>query len=291
MYQELLKIFLLLGKTMIDKKNNFFKDTHVIKNRVNPKVGIVFIGLIILQSYLLPLLPFVPGLDINKYASYMYLYAMSSYTLIVLGIMIFQANGEVLFQDHFTLWIIVLSCFLRSTFGGDYSEIHQYYMNFLGFVLSVFIIANRKKIKIPSLKSAFIGLAWSVGTVVIAAILHALLNPIHGSLPANLSSYIINMSIFQLSFVTVIEETCFRGLILGFMVMNGYKKDTAFLFQAFLFWGGHYIKITNPALFFVVIPILTLSATLIIRKYNMLYLSIIMHTLNNVFGAILVALL
>lgn len=275
---------------MIDNKSTFFKVPESIKRPINPKIGIAFIGLIILQFYLLPLIPWVAGADINKYATYVYFYAMSSYTIIVLGIMIFRANGIELFQDHFTLWIIVLSCFLRSTFGGDYAEIHQYYMNFLGLVLVIYIIVNRKDIKIPGPKSLFIGLLWSVGTVVMISVLSVLIDPARGTLPTNLLSYIINMSIFQLSFGTVIEEACFRGLIYGFMVMNGYKENTALFVQAVLFWGIHYMKITNPVLFFVVIPLVTLSATLIIKKYKMLYISIIMHTLNNVFSAILVAL-
>jgi len=278
---------------MIDNKSTFFKVPGAVEKRVNPKIGIAFIILIILQFYLLPLMPLVVGTDINKYAAYTYFYAMSSYTMIVLGIMIFQANGIVLFQDHFTLWIIVLSCFLRTNLGGDHKLIYSNYFSFLGVILSIYILANRKNIKFPNLKLIFIGLLWSVGTVIIIALLYTLSNSVYSkSLPLNLFTIVINTFVFQLSFVTVIEEACFRGLIVGFMIMNGYKENTALFIQAILFWGIHYMDIiANPALFFIIVPLFTLSATLIIKKYKMLYLSIIMHTLFNVCTSILVTVL
>ncbi len=254
------------------------------------KIGIVFIILIIMQFYLLPLAGLASGTDYNKYTNYMYLYTISSYTMIVLGIMIFHANGMELFSDHFTLWIIVLTCFFRASLGGSNEVIYRGILIFLGLVLSNHIIMNRKGIKIPRLRSVFIGFLWSVGTIAVAVLLRVFLDSSHGTLPPNLAAYIINMTAFQLSFGTVIEEACFRGLLFGFLTMNGLKENTALFIQAILFWGIHYMKISDPILFFGVIPLLTLSITLIIKKYKMLYLSIIMHTLNNVFGGILVAI-
>ena len=105
-----------------------------------------------------------------------------------------------------------------------------------------------------------------------------------------LLNYIINTFIFQLSFVSVIEEAYFRGLIFSYLMMNGYKENAALYIQAILFWGIHYLKIVNLVHFFVDIPVLILGVTLLIKKYKMLYLSIMLHTLNNVFGAILVAI-
>jgi len=161
---------------------------------------------------------------------------------------------------------------------------------FLGLVLSSYIIINRKSIKMPDLKSFIMGLLWSIGVVIVVALLRVLFDPNHGTLPSNLIAYIIKLSIYQLSFGTVTEEAYFRGLLFGFLTMNGYKENTAFLVQALLFCGAHYMKISDPVYFFILLPVFTFFVTLIIKKHKMLYLSIMMHTINNVFGGILVAL-
>ena len=85
---------------------------------------------------------------------------------------------------------------------------------------------------------------------------------------------------------------CFRGLLYSFMVINDYKENTAFFVQALLFWGIHWPRIIdNPILFFIAIPLFTLSVTFIIKKYKMLYLSIMVHTLLNVFLTVLISVI
>lgn len=270
---------------------NFLQPVNNITKHLSPKIAYIYIVLITLQFYLLPLASFAYETDFNRQAAYMHFYATSFYTIIVLGAVVLHSNGIVLFRDHYTLSLIALSCFLRTTFIGDYELLHRSYMNFLGLTLLIYMIVNRRKITIPSLKSVFIGFLWSASTVLILALLYAVLVPMHGALPLDLTSYIINMSVFQLSFVTVIEEAAFRGLLFGFMVLNGYKENTALFIQAILFWGIHYMDIANPVLFFIIVPLFTLSVTLIIKKYKMLYLSIIMHLLMNVFLRVFVAML
>jgi hypothetical protein len=252
-------------------------------------LGIVFSALVILQFCLAPLIPIV--FDINKYVNYPYFHATISYTTIVLSIIFFGNSGLEVFQDHFSLGIIALTCFLRVGLGGSNEIVYKGITAFLGLVLLNYIITNRKRIKIPSLKTVIIGLVWAIGTVMTGAFLRIFMDSNHGTLPLNLGSYVINMFIFQITDVTVIEEAYFRGLLFGFLVMNGYKENAALFIQGILFWIIHFMKIGDPILFFILLPIFTLSTTLIIKKYKMLYLSILIHTFNNVFGGILVAIL
>lgn len=253
--------------------------------------GTIIIIAIILLLYLTPLISVVSATDKNLYATLMYLYAASSYTIIVVGIFILHLVGVRLFSNHLTLWTIVLTCFLRLNFGGSYVSLYQGYMNFLGFVLILFVITNWRNIEVPKLKTAFAGLLWTSCTIALMVTFQALLSPARGVPPSDLWAYIVNTSLFQLSFITVIEESCFRGLLFGFLVMKGFKENSAFLIQGILFWGIHYLKIDNPILFFVLIPIFTISATLLMKKYRLLFNTILMHTLNNVFSALLVAYL
>ena len=272
------------------RNNSNLSHTYAeVKKPINPKIGFRFVFFIVLLFYFVPLLALAAGADSTRFSDYLYLYTTISYTIVVLGIIIFQGKGLDVFQDHFSLWTVALGCFLAASQGGEHDTVYKVFLVLLGLRLSVHIIANTKSIKTPNLRSVFIGLLWSVFTIVIIALLLFFLNPIRESLPPNLLAYILNTFLYQVAFVTVIEEACFRGLLFGFLMMNGYQEERALIIQGILFWGLHYLKISaNPALFFIAVPILTLSTSLITKKYKMLYLSVIVHTLTNVLGPVLV---
>ncbi len=277
---------------MNKNNSNLLQTSANVKKRTNPKIGFRFVYFIVLLFYLVPLLTLAVRVDSTRLADYLYLYTITFYTIIVLSVIIFHGKGLDVFQDHFSLWAVVLGCFLAAIGAGAYYVIYKVFLVLLGLRLSVYIIVNRRSIKMPNLKSVFIGLLWSVGTILVIALLLALLNPVRESLPPNLSAYILSTLLYQVSFVAVIEEACFRGLLFSFLMMNGYREDRALIIQGILFWGTHYMKIsTNPVLFFVAVPMLTLSTSLITQKYKMLYLSIIVHTLVNVLGPVLVIVL
>ena len=275
------------------KNNSYLPQTSAnVQESTNPRIGSLFVFLIVLLFYFVPLLASAAGADSTRFTDYLYLYTVTSYTIIVLGITIFHGKGLDVFQDYFSLCTVVLSCFLAAIRGGEQDTVYRVFLVLLGLRLSIYIVGNRKSIRIPNLKSVFVGLLWSLVTVVIIVLLLFFLNPIHESLPPNLLAYILNTSLYQVSFVTVIEEACFRGLLFGFLVMNGYQEDRALIIQSLLFWGVHYMKISaNPALFFIAVPILTLSTSLITKEYKMLYLSVMVHTIANVLGPVLVVIL
>ena len=271
---------------MKSDNSNFLYHTNNAKKYLNPKAGIALTVLIMLQFYLSAFIFSAMRVD---FINIIYLETISSYAIVVLSLIFFNSNSLELFRDHFTLWIIVVSCFLPIVWGGE-RMVYKGILIILGVFFATYSIVNRKNIKFPSLNSVFIGLGWSVCAVLIIALIYALLDQTFvQSFPSNLSTIIVNELINQLSFTSVPEEVCFRGLIFSFMVMNGYKEDKAFIIQAILFWSIHLgTIITNPTLFFIIIPLGTLFMTLIIKKYKMLYLSIIMHTFINVFTTVLV---
>ena len=275
------------------KKNrkNFLQANNSIRKQTDPKLTNLFVFLIILQSYFLPLIALTVGSDLNRYRDYLYLYTTISYTIIVLGIIIFDDRGLDVLKDHYSLWIIVIACFLAAVVGGTNNAIYQIFLVLLGLRLSVHLLTKSRGFRLPSLKSVYTGLLWSVGTIVIIALLLAFLTSTRLSLPSNLLSYILSTFLFEVAFVTVIEEALFRGLLFGILVMNGYEENKALFVQAVLFWGVHYLKLSNTPLFFIAIPLLTLSTTLITKKYKMLYLPIMIHTFANVLGPVLVVII
>ena len=98
---------------MIRNNSNLSRTPADGKKRINPEIGILFIVLIIVQFYLVPLIALAASEDLNNYKDYLYLYTITSFTIIVLGIIIFHDKGLDVFQDHFSLWTIVLACFWR----------------------------------------------------------------------------------------------------------------------------------------------------------------------------------
>ena len=169
------------------------------KKYANPKLGIVFIVLIILQFYLSEFISKAIGLD---FASYTRFYTISSYTIIVLSIVIFNSSGLDVFRDHFSLWAIVLGCFLSVFFEAENATIYKGTMALLGIALSVYIITNQKSIKLPDLKTVFIGMLWSVGTLAIIGLASALLNRTYAKpIPSNLLNVLSYGFLFQFSFV------------------------------------------------------------------------------------------
>jgi membrane protease YdiL (CAAX protease family) len=257
-------------------------------NKLFPRLGIAIVVLIILNSYVSL---FIYALFAVDYASYLYLDATISYVLIVLSIIIFTPNRLEPLCDHFSLWAIILACLLAAASHEENMLIYRGIFVFLGMALSIYIITNQKKIKMPSLKSVYIGLLWSISAVLVTALVYALLDQTYIYHSIDLMQTIANEFLFQLAFVSIVEEALFRGLIFSFLVMNGYKENTALFVQAVLFWGMHYTDINNPILFFVIVPIVTLFMTLIVKKYKMLYLSIMMHTFLNIFTTLLTALI
>lgn len=277
----------------MNKNNpNLSQTSGNAKKYSSPKIGFRFVFFMVLLFYFVPLLAKAAGADSTKFSDYLYLYTTTFYTIIVLSIIIFHAKGLDIIRDHFSLWMIALGCFLAASQARQHDTVYKIFLAILGFRLLIYIIVNRKSMEMPNLKSIFIGLLWSAITIIATVLLLVFLNPIRQPLPSNLLAYILDTFLYQIAFVAVIEEAWFRGLLFSFLVMNGYQEDRALVIQGILFWGGHYMKIsTNPALFFVAVPILTLSTSLITKKYKMLYLPVIVHTLANVLGPVLVAIL
>lgn len=267
-------------------------NSNLSQTSTDPKIGFRFVFFIALLFYFAPLLALAAGSDSARFTDYLYLYTTIFYAIIVLCIIIFDGKGLDVFQDHFSLWTIVLGCFLAASRGGERDTVYRVFLVLLALRLSIYIMVNRNSMRLPDWKSVLVGLLWSVVTIAVIAFLFFLLNPVSDPIPPNLSAVILNTFLYQVSFVSVIEEACFRGLLFSFLMMNGYNEDRALIVQGILFWGGHYLKVsTNPAIFFLAVPVLTISTALIVKKYKMLYLSIIVHTLVNVLGPVLIAIL
>ena len=104
----------------------------------------------------------------------------------------------------------------------------------------------------------------------------------------NLGFYLIRDVIYNLSFVAIMEELAFRGVLWGYLRGIGWKESKIFWAQAILFWLTHIWQIFNPITFFITIPIGTIIFSLLTRYSRQVFPSIIAHTIMNTAGPLLV---
>lgn len=106
--------------------------------------------------------------------------------------------------------------------------------------------------------------------------------------PGGFGLEIARSLLYQLSFVTLLEETLFRGILWRHLRVSGWNENKAFWGQAIFFWLIHLWKIGNPLTFLISIPITTLTFSLLTRRSGQLLPSIIFHTLSNTFITLMV---
>lgn len=260
--------------------------TNFMKKIPVSTLGRIFFVIFALQFYLVPLI--VPFLR----EQYFNLNIAISYTVIVFFTMILCVQKNNLLLDSLTLWLVAISCLLSFFSIHEDGLPYKIYLGLLGSVFLIFIYINRKNHSMPSLSLIGVGIVWSLLTLILVSGLIYMFNGKQTSIPQGIFALILNTILFNLFFVTIIEELYFRGLFVTFAIANGYKEDSAYVIQAILFWLGHYFVITSyPLMFFVAIPILSISTTLIIKKYKTVSLSILVHTVVNVFSTLIVIII
>ena len=266
------------------KNSNTLSHTIEAKRQAKLRLGRKFVILIVLYAYLAPIIFELFAVD---EANYRYLDAIGFYLLAVVCILIFGLNQLETLRDKFSLGMIVLSCFLAVIDPRENNVIYRIMFIILGATISIYLRINRKEIKTPSLKSFFVGLLWSIGAVVVLASISVWLGlPEIKSFQPSLLVVVAGEFWSQLALISILEEVAFRGLIFSLLIMIGWNENNALITQGIIFWGWHYVDIGTPKVFFVIVPLGTLFMTLIIKKYKMVYMSATMHTLMNVFVAL-----
>ena len=257
------------NKTLISEKT-------IILQR---KLANILVFFILLLVFFLPYAQIKATESNELFLNIMYIRIIGLYITVICSI-IFYRDFNLLHLDTIALWMVIVSCFIRVGYNTNTETIYRLFFMLLGSVLVVFLVKNRINTNTPKLKHFFISLTWGMGTVVLVVLLLSGFS-IKGYY-AHSIEWLFSTLMLNFSFVTIIEETVFRGLLVGLLVIKGVKDDTAFIIQGILFWAAHYWQAQNTTLFFFALPIITVSLTLIVRKYKMLSLSIIVHTLVNI---------
>lgn len=246
------------------------------------RIGLVLSLYIIGQYGLLGFVNLLSKIDgsNSRYVDFGHIYLIGFYTIIILGVTILHINKQSFLDDNLSLWIIALACFIRPAIGGKYEAEYNGYMLILTLYLVAYILINKKTIRAISLKIVGGSLLWALSTLLILALILASRDYKQPNISQ--TNLLFNF-LYHLSFVVVIEETLFRGLIFGFLTLNSFKENVALATQGFLFWLIHFNQIGDPLAFFVFIPLLTLSTTIIMKKYKTVFSPILVHLIVNIF--------
>jgi len=243
--------------------------------------------IVAIEFILSPFLHLIVGANRQLYGVYVYMYIISAYTIIAIIVSVENDLAESFSLDFVSLLIIAASCLFRIEFNIKNEGPYLTILTLLGLII-IFIIIKRRFIKLKfNLKNFPLIFLWICATIVFIAIAETIgakmLNPVANTTPQINSWRVIFRSIiYQVSSITVIEEVFFRGFIPGYLIKLGFKEKVAFIIQAIVFWLLHLNKIDNPFIFFISIPLFTISTTAIVWRYKTIALAILIHTLVNV---------
>jgi membrane protease YdiL (CAAX protease family) len=246
-------------------------------------IGFSLTILLVMQLFAVPIIPVLAKSNYDLYAHYVYEYLIFSYFAITAIILLEIKRLHVLHIDHLTLWLVVISCFIRRRLGIAGEIYYLLPILLVGLVGAMLIIYNRPNIQRTSKKSLFGGIIVACVILILTTLVESFqaskwLNSVYS---ANILVSLVRELIFQLSFVVLIEEIVFRGFLVGYLIEFGFKEKTAFIVQAFLFWVMHYSRFSNSITFFISIPILTISTSLVVKHYKQVFPSIVIHTFIN----------
>jgi membrane protease YdiL (CAAX protease family) len=219
-----------------------------------------------------------------------YIYVILLYAFLVVFISQEARNIVKFHLDRTSLVLIILFGVLRSRLDIQNEVYFRILLFLLSLVLLVISFKNWQNIPKTSFRWVWIGLVFCVLLVPISWA-ESLQPEIYSGLsfpPGDLGLVLVRRLLYNLSFVVLLEETVFRGILWGYLRRFGWTENKAFWGQAILFWILHFWQIVNPITFFITIPLGTLAYSILVRYSKQLLPSIILHTILNTAGPFIV---
>jgi membrane protease YdiL (CAAX protease family) len=213
-------------------------------------------------------------------------YALLAFSILYFGPDEFENLGDVL-----SITFIVLGCFLPIIFHSENPLLLNMALFAMGVMIAIYLYFNWHRYKKTPLKAAIGVTLWSFFFVLFVSIVYSFIDKNYARpIPDNLPFQLFMAAIYQFSYVAVIEEGIFRGLLYG-IALKSFGKNKAILLQAALFWLSHIFETSNPVYFYLLLPLGTIFLTFLINRYKMLWTSIVAHVFLNIFFATLVTLI
>lgn len=219
-----------------------------------------------------------------------YLYVVLLYAFLSVFIGWEVRNIKEFHFDRTSLILIILFGIVRSRLDIQNEEYYRILLFLFTLVLLVICYRSWQNIPKTRFRWVWIGLLFCVLLVPITWA-ESLQPEKYSSLnfpPGDLGLVFLRRVLYNLSFVVLLEEIVFRGVLWGYLRRFGWTENSAFWGQAILFWLLHFWQIVNPITFFITIPLGTLAYSILVRYSKQILPSIILHTILNTVGPFIV---
>lgn len=182
--------------------------------------------------------------------------------------------------DQSSISAVIFFSFFRTGLGIQNEEIYSWVILMVTLVILMGCVKNWHSI--PKTRWSWVGISLLCVILVIPISVVESLQYSAMKSAANPVMILIEKIFDNLSFVTLIEEIMFRGILWKYLRNLGFREDTAFWGQAIVFWLFHAWKIVGtPISFFITIPMTTLAVSFLVYKSKQVFPSIVLHTLLN----------
>jgi membrane protease YdiL (CAAX protease family) len=254
---------------------------------LNKFVGLLF--LIIILGSISGSIAALFGIQIQiNYLRYAIVIALYIYILVLVWL---DLEHLALFNlDRTTLVLIVVFGILRSRLDVKNEGFYKGVILVLALSILVACFKNWKNVPKTNWHWAAIGILACLSVIPLSFV-ESLQPEKYTNL--NISSDILGVVLIrgflkEFSFVAILEETTFRGILWGYLRKFGWKENKIFWGQAIFFWLLHLWQIGSPITFFFTIPASIFIYSLLAHYSKQLFPSIFAHSFINVVGPILV---
>jgi membrane protease YdiL (CAAX protease family) len=248
-------------------------------------IGFLLTILLVIQLFVIPIIPVITNSSSGISPYIAYAYTIFSYLALTVIISLEIKNLHEFHIDHISLWLFVFSCFIRSRLGISNELFYQLLFIVFGVTIIFKTAKNYSSIPRTTKKAAFAGLILACLVLVISTLAEffQVRNWLNSNYLTSLGLNLLRQSVFQLSFVVLIEEFVFRGFLAGYLIKLGLQEKNAFLIQGLLYWVMHYTRFSDPITFFITLPVLAWSTSFIVYRYKQLTPALIIHMAVNIF--------
>lgn len=255
--------------------------TRLITINTSISLVILFLGSLTSTLGLLPLTNFIR-----------YLIVILMY--ITINIIIWQEADQLhIFNlDRSSVWLVIFTGFFRSRLEIPNEVYFKVLIASLSILMLLGVIKFRRKI--PKTKWRWVGIGLIFCAVIIPISILEMAYPdryITIRTDPNFSIAMIRRILNNISFVSLVEEVIFRSLLWGILRKLGVMENRIFVVQGLAFWLLHLSSLAYALSFFVTLPIGIIIYSYLAHKSKQVFPSIILHTILNSAGPLLVHLL
>jgi membrane protease YdiL (CAAX protease family) len=270
-------------------KMNFIKD----KSNIGRTLIFILIGAIFTINFGAPVylwIRFGENLEIVNfwYFDIFYGYLACAYLFIAFCIWIEKEHLEIFHIDRVSLIVFIFSSnyFFRHQYNVPNEKLFLVIISFAGILAAIVLAKNWQRIPQTNFRWVIIGLLMTSIILIPANYIDYVANYTYSDTKFDLLQWTTTSIVYNLSFVSVLEEFLFRGFLWGYLRKMEWDERIIFFIQSILFWVMHISKIPSPLVLLVLLPTITLVYSMLAKYSRQVFPSMISHTVYNMFVSV-----